>query len=246
MWANAQTIQPNSSIHHRQLCHSSQNTAIYPTFLLTPTPHHNFAPKQLLQPSGCTTTINRIMARRKIIGIIFISVALIKFASIWNIFHLDWFDWLWQHPWSAYIAPALLLFIGVRLIVSSYQRNPDQWLKRPIPQGEDGKRIACAVRFGGDEYIYKGEAFHGARLDAFFGGIRLDLRQAVITEDEEIDIHTFAGGVELLVPANVNIEVKSRSFIGGVGNETCGRNVDGAHCLHIVASNFLGGVSIKN
>ena len=53
------------------------------------------------------------------------------------------------------------------------------------------------------------------------------MRQALISEDEEIDIHTFAGGVELLVPANVNIEAKSRSFIGGVGN-------------------FAGGVSIKN
>lgn len=186
------------------------------------------------------------MTKRTITGIIFIFVALLKLISMWNIFHLDWFDWLWQHPWSAYIAPVLLLFIGVRLIVSSYRRNPDQWLQRPIPQGEDGKRICCAVRFGGDEYIYKGEAFHGARLDAFFGGIRLDLRQALITEDEEIDIHTFAGGVELLVPANVNIEAKSRSFIGGVGNETVGRSIHDSPTLHIVASNFAGGVSIKN
>lgn len=186
------------------------------------------------------------MTKRTIIGIIFIFVALLKLISMWNIFHLDWFDWLWLHPWSAYIAPVLLLFIGVRLIVSSYRRNPDQWLQRPIPQGEDGKRICCAVRFGGDEYIYKGEAFHGARLDAFVGGIRLDLRQALITEDEEIDIHTFAGGVELLVPANVNIEAKSRSFIGGVGNETVGRSTHDAPTLHIVASNFAGGVSIKN
>jgi hypothetical protein len=55
--------------------------------------------------------------------------------------------------------------------------------------------------------------FHGARLDAFCGGIRMDLREAVITEDEEIDIHTFMGGIELLVPVDVNVIVKSRSFI---------------------------------
>lgn len=185
------------------------------------------------------------MTRRKIIGIIFIVAAMTKLVSMWGIIHLNWLDWVWRHPWTEYLGPFLLLIIGVELIVTSYQRNPSQWLHRPVPQGEDGKRINCAVSFGGDEYIYHGEPFHGARLDAFFGGLRLDLRQAVITEDEEIDIHTFAGGVELLVPTNVNIEVKSRSFIGGVGNETVGRNIPGATTLHIIASNILGGVSIR-
>ena len=80
----------------------------------------------------------------------------------------------------------------------------------------------CAIlrsktaRTGGDEYVYRGETFHGARLDAFCGGIRMDLREATITEDEEIDIHTFCGGIELFVPNHVNVVVKSRSFIGGV------------------------------
>ena len=69
--------------------------------------------------------------------------------------------------------------------------------------------------------------------------------KAVITEDEEIDVHTFLGGVELFVPKHVNVLVKSHSFIGGVGNETAGRSIPGAPSLHIVASNFLGGVSIE-
>jgi len=49
----------------------------------------------------------------------------------------------------------------------------------------------------------------------------------------------------LLVPAGINIEVKSRSFIGGVGNETVGRSIPNTPTLHIIASNMLGGVSIK-
>ena len=35
-------------------------------------------------------------------------------------------------------------------------------------------------------------------------------------------------------------------FIGGVGNETVGRAIPNAPCLHVIASNFLGGVSIKD
>ena len=180
------------------------------------------------------------MTRRTIIGIIFIVAALLRLADMWGVIQLNW-----EHSWTEYFGPVLLLYLGAELIIYSLYKNPSQWLQRPIPQGEDGKRISCAVRFGADAYRYQGEVFHGARLDAFCGGLRLDLREAVVTEDEEIDVHTFLGGVEMCVPSDVNVVVKSHSFIGGVGNETSGRSVPGAPCLHIVASNFLGGVSIK-
>ena len=68
----------------------------------------------------------------------------------------------------------------------------------------------------------------------------------MITEDEEIDIHTFCGGIELYVPTTVNIEVKSQSFIGGVGNHAKAKANSTAPTLHIIASNFFGGVDIRN
>ena len=180
------------------------------------------------------------MTRRTIIGIIFIVAALLKLADMWGIFHLNW-----EHSWTQYFGPLLLLYIGAELVIYGFNHNPSQWLHRPVPQGEDGKRICCAVRLGADEYVYQGETFHGARLDAFCGGLRLDLRNSLISEDEEIDIHTFLGGVELLVPNNVNVIVKSHSFFGGVSDET-GKCIDhGVRTLHITASNFLGGVTVK-
>ena len=132
------------------------------------------------------------------------------------------------------------------LIIDSYRRDPDQWLQRPLPIGEVGKRICCSVHYGGDEYIYRGEVFHAARLDTFCGGIRMDLREAIIREEEEIEIHTFYGGIELFVPQTVNVVVKSRSFIGGVGNHASRIAGKETHCLHIIADNFLGGVGIQN
>ena len=187
-----------------------------------------------------------IMKPRTIIGIIFIVASLVKLATIWGLIHWSWFTRITDQPWATYLCIFVLLYVGVELVVDSYRRDPDQWLQRPLPIGEDGKRICCSARYGGDEYVFHGETFHGARLDAFCGGIRMDLREAVITEDEEIDIHTFCGGIELSVPANVNVVVRSRSFIGGVGNHAA-RNADPkAPTLHIVASNFIGGVDIKN
>ena len=186
------------------------------------------------------------MKPRTIIGIIFIVASLLKLATIWDFIHWSWFEQVTEQPWTTYFCIFVVLYVGVNLIIDSYRRDPDQWLQRPLPIGEDGKRICCSVHYGGDEYIYRGETFHGARLDAFCGGIRMDLREAVITEDEEIDIHTFCGGIELFVPTHVNVVIKSRSFIGGVGNHATHTTDPKAPTLHIVASNFLGGVDIKN
>ena len=70
--------------------------------------------------------------------------------------------------------------------------------------------------------------------------------KCVLAEDEEIDIHTFCGGIELFVPTHVNVVVKSHSFIGGVGNHGKHTANPKAPTIHIVASNFFGGVDIKN
>ena len=183
------------------------------------------------------------MKVRTIIGILLIVAGVWKLANMWGIIENDW---LWRQPWTCYVTPVALLYLGAMVIVNSYRRDPDQWLQRPLPIGEDGKRICCSVHYGGDEYIFRGEPFHGARLDAFCGGIRMDLREATITEDEEIDRQTFCGGIELFIPAHVNVLVKSRSFFGGVGNATVHVADKNAPWIHIVASNFFGGVDIKN
>ena len=190
--------------------------------------------------------MNTNMKPRTVIGVIFVVASLLKLATLWGVLHWSWFETMSEGRWTMYFCIFILLYVGVHLIIDSYRRDPDQWLQRPLPIGENGKRIRCSVHYGGDEYVYRGEPFHGARLDAFCGGIRMDLREAVITEDEEIDIHTFCGGIELFVPAHVNIEVKSRSFIGGVGNHAIHTADKKAPTIHIVASNFLGGVDIKN
>jgi hypothetical protein len=200
----------------------------------------NFAPRNVEQQKG------KVMKPRTIIGLVFVVASLTKLAVIWGFIKWEWFSRVSEEPWTTYFCICLLIYVGVNLIIDSYRRDPDQWLQRPLPIGEDGKRICCSVRYGGDEYIYRGEPFHGARLDAFFGGIRMDLRNAAITEDEEIEIHTFFGGVELFVPQTVNVVVKSRSFIGGVGNHASRTAEKDAHCLHIIADNFIGGVDIKN
>ena len=184
------------------------------------------------------------MKTKGLVGIILVTGCLLKIATLTGLIHIVWLERV--ESWETYFSLFILLYVGLWLIFDSIRSNRDLWIQRPIPRSKEGQRIDCAVSFGGDEYTYNGEPFHGARLVTKCGGIRMDLREAVITEDEEIDIHTFCGGIELFVPNHVNVVVKSRSFIGGIGNHAT-RNADPkAPTLHIVASNFIGGVDVKN
>lgn len=182
------------------------------------------------------------MIIRTLIGIALVAMGLLKLGDMWNICNADW---LWQQPWTAYVAPAAMILFGFDLIFRRPEHRHEQFLQRPVPSSEEGKRIVCKTRFGGDEYVYHGETFHGASLEVFCGGIRLDLRQAVITEDEAIDIHNSFGGVEIFVPQTLNVTVQSRSILGGVENSTQGPADPSAPTLHIIASNFCSGVEIK-
>lgn len=183
------------------------------------------------------------MKNISLLGLLMIAFAVLQFLDLLDIY--TW-DWLFDQPWTEYAGPATILYLGVSYLFDDVWKDHDKWLQRPIPVDSEGKRLKMAASMGGDEYIYNGERFHGADIDATFGGIRLDLRGAEITEDEEIDIHTFMGGVEVYVPAGVNVVVKSRSFIGGLSNETSRVQNKGQKTLHISASNILGGVRIMN
>ena len=81
------------------------------------------------------------MKPRTIIGILFIVASLTKLATIWGIIKWDWFARVSEEPWVTYFNICLLIYVGVILIIESYRRDPDQWLQRPLPIGEDGKRI---------------------------------------------------------------------------------------------------------
>ena len=94
-----------------------------------------------------------MMKPRTIIGIIFIVASLLKMATLWGIIHWSWFESMSEGPWAMYFCIFILLCVGVHLIIDSYRRDPDQWLQRPLPIGEDGKRICCSVHYGGDEYV---------------------------------------------------------------------------------------------
>lgn len=180
---------------------------------------------------------------RVIIGLVLLvwgATKLLTMTGVWD------FTWLYAQPWTDYVLPSCALILGLKFLSSdSCHTNPRMNTKR-LPAPADDGRLRLSVSMGGDDYSFAGENFYGADVEAFMGGIRLDLRQATISTDATIDIRTFMGGVELYVPDNVNITVSSKSFIGGVDNKTSRTQKPDVPTLFVNAQNFMGGVSIKN
>jgi len=142
------------------------------------------------------------------------------------------------------LLPALLIIIGISLV---FKDNINKTLKdkiRSLNQKKTNSTKLNAV-FSGQKAAYTGEVFTGADLNALFGGITYDLRDAVINEDVVINARAVFGGVDIFVPEAIRVEVKSTSIFGGATNKKSAIGYEGAPTIYVDALCLFGGVTIK-
>jgi predicted membrane protein len=97
--------------------------------------------------------------------------------------------------------------------------------------------------FSGCDMNYDGEVFEGAELTAVFGGVKCDLRNAIIEKDCAIQVSAIFGGIDIFIPDNVNVKVSSNSIFGGVSNKTAVHQ--SAPTIYVGGTCMFGGVEIK-
>ena len=72
------------------------------------------------------------------------------------------------------------------------------------------------------------------RVLAFMGGIELDFREANLLEGETIvDVLAFMGGVNIIVPPEVDVQTDGVGFLGGFGSVSNQAKEDDAPVLYI-------------
>ena len=179
-----------------------------------------------------------------IIGIIILIIGAMMMAKALGYHEFDRFL---EADWKKYIIPGIVLLIGLRLVFSpsnGHEHSTNMKLCE-IPEVEEGEPMKISVAFAGNAYNFRDENFHGAKIDAFFGGVCMDLRGADIQDGSVLDVHTLFGGVELKLPQNVNLQVDSSCFLGGVSNKHPHCQDKDAKRLTIKANCTLGGVEIQ-
>lgn len=136
--------------------------------------------------------------------------------------------------------PVIIVIIGIRLILGAFFKKPEPDTDSYTKGGK-----AHFVAFAGTDADYSGEAFDGCTLTAVFGGIDCRLQNAIIDHDVTITASAIFGGVDIILPQNVNVEVSSASFFGGVDNKRRGISIEGAPTVYVKASGVFGGVDVK-
>jgi predicted membrane protein len=140
------------------------------------------------------------------------------------------------------IFPLIIIAVGLQMLFSGLFRNKTGKIMEKIKDKGGNPRVACAT-FTGCRLDCSGEVFDGAELNAIFGGVKCDLRGAVIEEDCAIQVTAIFGGVDICVPQNVNVKVNPTCIFGGISNKT--KAIDGAPTLYISGICMFGGVDIK-
>lgn len=168
-----------------------------------------------------------------LIGII-IGILLLMSCQGW----LDW-DLLWK-----LLIPFMLIRIGLKLLFRGRYDSKMDEVKQKMKQRGGFMKEYSAV-FTGQDLNFVGEKFEGANLTAVFGGIDCDLRQAVIEEDVVINVCSVFGGVDVIVPENVNVKVTSTCIFGGISDERPVKTANNEVTVYINATCIFGGSDIK-
>jgi len=147
------------------------------------------------------------------------------------------FSMLWK-----LLVPAIIVIVGLKMVLTGlFGNKANEIMKQMKLEGKQPKTGFAA--FSGCDMNYHGEVFEGAELTAVFGGVKCDLRNAIIEKDCAIQVSAIFGGIDIFVPENINVKVSSNSIFGGVSNKTAVHQ--NAPTIYISGTCMFGGVEIK-
>ena len=152
--------------------------------------------------------------------------------------YLD-FETIWK-----LLVPAILVAIGISFIFKDTINSKLNKEIKKLNENKKGQNEYCAT-FAGQDVRFDNEEFKGTDLTAVFGGVKCDLRKAIINEDTVINCSAIFGGIEIFIPENVNIKIKSTPIFGGVSDKSLHANKEAVHTIYINSTCVFGGVDIK-
>lgn len=138
------------------------------------------------------------------------------------------------------LIPGIIVLIGLGMIFKNLFNHKINEEINKLNKNIEGDEIAAI--FSGQNIEFKNEEFKGKKVSAVFGGLKLDLRKAIIKEDVVIDASAVFGGIDILVPDDVIVKVKSSSMFGGVKSKHDG---DKGHTIYVNGSVMFGGIEVK-
>ena len=137
---------------------------------------------------------------------------------------------------------------GISIILHSFCKGKnDKEVEKKVKDLGDGKTMdAQTAVFSGSDRVYNGEVFAGSNLVAVFGGAELDLRRAKFEKDTAIKAFCLFGGIDIKVPDDVQVKIKSGFIFGGASDDRKGDTGKGKYTIYVDAAGGFGGISIND
>lgn len=139
------------------------------------------------------------------------------------------------------IVPFILIMIGLSFLFSN---NIKKKVTEKINNTNKNDLESIVATFAEQKIHKDDEPFKGANLDAVFGGIVLDLRKADLNKETIIKASSIFGGIDILLPEDINVQVKATPIFGGVSNKVRNHK-DNKKTIYIDAFCLFGGIDIK-
>ena len=137
--------------------------------------------------------------------------------------------------------PAILVIIGLYMIFGNlFKNNVKEKVKA---KKEKGNGESIVATFSEQMVTKTDEVFENANLDAVFGSVVLDLSKAKIKDEAVISASAIFGGIDIIVPKDVEVKIKSTPIFGGVSNKSKGK--DTKKVIYIDALALFGSIDIK-
>lgn len=140
------------------------------------------------------------------------------------------------------MVPFILVMIGLSFIFKDMLNSK---IKKDIKKLNKNDLKECCACFSSQDLDFGNEEYKGSSLTAVFGGIKCNLKDAVIKEDVVINTTSIFGGITIYVPKDVNVKVSSTSIFGGVSDERKDKIKDSKYTIYVNATTMFGGVEIK-
>ncbi|MBR5515449.1 MAG: hypothetical protein IKU52_04530 [Clostridia bacterium] len=142
------------------------------------------------------------------------------------------------------IVPTIFIIIGLKMIFGSLFGNKSaKVLEQKIINGITPVTVAGV--FSAENPDFKSKEFHAAEFTAVFGSVKCDLREAVIEEDCVINCSAIFGGIDIILPPDVKVKLRSNSLFGGMSDKNRKTDPTEGVTVYISGTCMFGGVDVK-
>ncbi|MEG2426761.1 MAG: hypothetical protein RSB28_08075, partial [Oscillospiraceae bacterium] len=169
---------------------------------------------------------------------------------------IDQQKWVSQEILNGVTISVALVIFGVGLIYSEIKRKKTPSNQEvEVVQGTNFNRRATEstsqkpsffAAFGLNQSRSSCKNLCGGDATAIFGGVELDLSDAVPSGNVTFSVNSIFGGVDIVPPKGYKIETTGVSLLGGCDNKLQDTQYDGSPIFTIKYFTFCGGIDIVN